>query len=93
MYGLQDNGELVIDFVEPDHEGDGMTEESIREHEEVTKVKNVNFIELGKYRMETWYFSPLPKEYWPGGVTDTVRHAALRAITQSARVRFCACGK
>lgn len=24
------------------------------EHEEITKVKNVNFIELGRFRMETW---------------------------------------
>jgi len=31
-------------------------------HEEVTKVKNVNTLELGKFRMDTWYFSPLPKE-------------------------------
>lgn len=30
--------EFVIAFVEPDHTGDGMTEDSIREHEEVTKV-------------------------------------------------------
>lgn len=66
---------MIIDFVEPEHEGDGMNEETIRDHEEVTKVKNVNYIEVGKYRMETWYFSPIPKEYWPDGVIDTVSHA------------------
>lgn len=37
-----------------------MTE--IREHEEFTKVKNIERIELGRYEMETWYFSPFPPE-------------------------------
>ena len=45
---------------------------SIGEHEEITRVKNFNFIELGRFRMETWYFSPLPKEYWKDDVTETV---------------------
>jgi hypothetical protein len=43
-------------------EHEGMDEASLREHEEVTKVKNCAFLELGEYQMETWYFSPLPKE-------------------------------
>ena len=34
-----------------------------REHEECTKVKNVNRIELGKFQVETWYFSPLPPQF------------------------------
>jgi hypothetical protein len=29
----------------------------------LSQVKNVERIELGKYEMETWYFSPLPPEY------------------------------
>ena len=33
-----------------------------REHEEVTKVKNIPCIVLGKYEIETWYFSPYPDE-------------------------------
>jgi histone acetyltransferase MYST1 len=36
---------------------------SLREHEEFTKVKNVSKIELGKYEIDTWYFSPFPPEY------------------------------
>ncbi|CAI7865132.1 unnamed protein product, partial [Closterium sp. NIES-54] len=36
---------------------------SLREHEEFTKVKNVAVIELGRYEMDTWYFSPFPPEY------------------------------
>lgn len=36
---------------------------SLREHEEFTKVKNIATIELGRYEIETWYFSPFPAEY------------------------------
>ena len=43
-------------------EHEGMDEASLREHEEVTKVKNVATIVLGAYKMDTWYFSPFPKE-------------------------------
>jgi len=38
-------------------------EESLKVHEEVTKVKNIESIVIGKYEMETWYFSPFPPEY------------------------------
>ena len=31
--------------------------------EEITKVKNINAIVLGKYEIETWYYSPYPVEY------------------------------
>ena len=34
-----------------------------KEHEEITKVKNIQTIVLGKYEIETWYFSPYPEEY------------------------------
>ena len=34
-----------------------------KEHEEVTKVKNINVIEFGKYEIDVWYFSPYPEEY------------------------------
>lgn len=36
---------------------------SLREHEEFTKVKNIAKIELGRYEIDTWYFSPFPSEY------------------------------
>lgn len=51
----------TLNAVELD-EHEGLDEHSLREHEEVTKVKNVNFLELGEFQMETWYFSPLPRE-------------------------------
>jgi histone acetyltransferase MYST1 len=34
-----------------------------KEHEEMTKVKNVPRIELGKYEVDAWYYSPYPDEY------------------------------
>jgi histone acetyltransferase MYST1 len=34
-----------------------------REHEEITKVKNIQRVELGRYEIETWYFSPYPEDY------------------------------
>jgi hypothetical protein len=48
-------------------EHEGMDEAALKEHEEVTKIKNVNTLELGKYQMDTWYFSPLPKELLEDG--------------------------
>lgn len=69
--GRKLDGNVVVDFVEPEHGAD-MTDEQIREHEEVTKIKNVNNIELGRHNMETWYFSPIPKEYWQDDFIDTL---------------------
>jgi len=37
-----------------------------KEHEEITKVKNVWVIEIGKYEVDTWYFSPYPDEFGDG---------------------------
>ena len=39
----------------------GLNEKQIHEFEEATKVKTVDFIEIGTHRIEAWYFSPLPK--------------------------------
>ena len=55
-----------------EEEHEGMDDASLREHEEVTKVKNVKMIELGRHKMETWYFSPFPKEFWQDGPIDTL---------------------
>jgi hypothetical protein len=54
----------------PPQDHEGISESSLREHEEVTKVKNVNILELGRHAMNTWYFSPFPKEYFPEGHID-----------------------
>jgi hypothetical protein len=33
------------------------------EREQATKVKNIQTVEIGKYEMETWYYSPYPEEF------------------------------
>lgn len=50
------------DFLQND-EHLGLSEKQIHEFEEATKVKTVEFIEFGKHRVESWYFSPFPREY------------------------------
>ncbi|GLV45942.1 males absent on the first [Carabus blaptoides fortunei] len=34
-----------------------------KEHEQITKVKYIDRIQIGKYEIDTWYFSPYPEEY------------------------------
>eukprot|EP00817_Percolomonadidae_sp_ATCC50343_P004630 CAMPEP_0117425614 /NCGR_PEP_ID=MMETSP0758-20121206/5864_1 /TAXON_ID=63605 /ORGANISM="Percolomonas cosmopolitus, Strain AE-1 (ATCC 50343)" /LENGTH=398 /DNA_ID=CAMNT_0005210231 /DNA_START=272 /DNA_END=1465 /DNA_ORIENTATION=- len=34
-----------------------------KEHEEMTKVKNIDTIVFGKYEIDTWYYSPYPEEF------------------------------
>lgn len=34
-----------------------------REHEEMTKVKNIEKIYMGQWEVEAWYYSPYPEEY------------------------------
>lgn len=46
----------------PEHE-DPHQQALEKEHEEITKVKNIEIIQLGKYEIDTWYFSPYPEEY------------------------------
>jgi len=47
-----------------EHEEEGELDlATLKEHEEATKVKNINRMCIGKWMMETWYFSPFGKEY------------------------------
>jgi len=34
-----------------------------KEHEALTKVKYIDKVQIGKYEIDTWYFSPFPEEY------------------------------
>lgn len=34
-----------------------------REHEEMTKVKNIEKIYMGQWEVEAWYYSPYPEDY------------------------------
>lgn len=47
-----------------EHEEEGELDlATLKEHEEATKVKNISRIVFGQWEMETWYFSPYPREY------------------------------
>lgn len=56
-----EEGPTTIDELEHD-EHEGMSEEALKEHEDITKIKNVQHVLLGKHYIECWYFSPFPKE-------------------------------
>ena len=40
-----------------------MDEQSLLQHKEATKFKTIDTIEIGKWRCETWYFSPFPEGF------------------------------
>ena len=58
----------VAELEHDEHEG--MDEAALKEHEEVTKIKNIRNVLFGKHRIECWYFSPYPKEFYPDGYVD-----------------------
>ena len=66
-------------------EHEGLDEQSLREHEEVTKVKNVSEVQLGKYRMNAWYFSPIPKELFQSGNSVEVLYVCEFTLNFFAR--------
>lgn len=45
------------------HFADPKLEQLEREHELVTRVKNVQVIQIGCFEIDCWYFSPYPDEY------------------------------
>ena len=34
-----------------------------KEHEALTKVKFIDRVQIGRYEIDTWYFSPYPEDY------------------------------
>ena len=82
----------TVQAVELD-EHEGLDEASLREHEEVTKIKNVGFLELGQYQMGKWVLCVLPvvsfcllisQSYL---TTPQNRNVVLLPFTQGARQR------
>lgn len=45
------------------NENHGMNEKMIEEFIKSTKIKTVESIQFGNHWLETWYFTPLPKEF------------------------------
>lgn len=59
------NSSTYTNISEFDHdEHEGLDETSLIEHEKLTKIKNIQTVQLGKYKMHCWYFSPFPLEYY-----------------------------
>ena len=50
-------------FMQSYAEMDPTTAALEKEHEALTKVKYIDKIQIGKYEIDTWYFSPYPEEY------------------------------
>jgi histone acetyltransferase MYST1 len=68
---IENSETLVTTIAEDDHnEHEGMEESQLKEHEEITKVKNIANVLFGKYEIECWYFSPYPKDIFPDGPVD-----------------------
>jgi histone acetyltransferase MYST1 len=59
---LTRNTKRKYDHEEHEEEGE-LDLATLKEHEEATKVKNINRVVMGQWQMETWYFSPFGKEY------------------------------
>ncbi|KAL9643505.1 hypothetical protein ABK040_010119 [Willaertia magna] len=53
----------IHNITSDDVENDPVQAALEKEHEEFTKVKNIQRIQFGKYEVDTWYFSPYPEEY------------------------------
>jgi hypothetical protein len=64
-----DNIITTVSELEHD-EHEGMDELALKEHEEITKIKNISNVVFGRHEIECWYFSPFPKEYHPDGPVD-----------------------
>lgn len=47
----------------PYSEMDPTTAALEKEHESITKVKFIDTLRIGKFEIDTWYFSPYPDEY------------------------------
>lgn len=78
---VRDKKRKYDEFTHESHEDhEGLGEADLREHEELTKVKNVNKIQFGKYILDTWYFSPLPREIWKAG-DDVIEHLYMCEFT------------
>ena len=63
----------ITNMEELEHdEHEGLNEDLLREHEELTKIKNFNNVMLGRHIMECWYFSPFPREFWLDAPVDCI---------------------
>ncbi|KAK2079808.1 nucleoside triphosphate pyrophosphohydrolase ham1 [Prototheca wickerhamii] len=77
-----------VDEEHSEEEGEGHEDfdpQQLREHEEFTKVKNIEEIELGQFEMETWYFSPFPPEFRDCKGTEIYRNGKISMFEVDGR--------
>ena len=44
-----------------DHEG--LDKKALEQHHELTKIKRIDYIAIGRHKCQTWYFSPFPEYF------------------------------
>jgi histone acetyltransferase MYST1 len=55
-----------------------------KEHEERTKVKNIDTVQIGKYQLDTWYYSPYPDEVYVVSSSTYLLMLSLISIPNSS---------
>ncbi|KAK4054255.1 Histone acetyltransferase [Microbotryomycetes sp. JL201] len=62
--GVDENGEIIPTFSKAREIEKLRTQGSMTQsHSEVSRVKNLDRIQMGKHEVEAWYFSPYPVEF------------------------------
>ncbi|CAG8588986.1 acyl-CoA N-acyltransferase [Gigaspora rosea] len=59
-------------------------------HSEISRVKNLEKIHFGEYDVETWYFSPYPREYSEAAVVYICEFCLFHFISEKQLRRHCA---
>ncbi|CAG8491901.1 1454_t:CDS:1 [Dentiscutata heterogama] len=58
-------------------------------HSEISRVKNLEKIHFGEYDVETWYFSPYPREYSEAAVVYICEFCLFHFISEKQLRRHC----
>lgn len=61
MIEFEEKEQKNLGFLE-NNENEGMNDKAVKLHEQATKIRTIEEIELGPFRARTWYYSPYPEE-------------------------------
>ena len=61
-----------------------------KENEDMTKVKNIEAICIGKYEVDAWYYSPYPEEYCGGDMLYICEYCLKYAKTKEVLTKHAA---
>ncbi|KAH7649578.1 histone acetyltransferase [Cryptosporidium bovis] len=59
----KNNWNIDISDGEDPEEHEGMDHSALLDHEETTRLRTIGRVRIGKFLLNTWYFSPFPDEY------------------------------